>query len=166
MVTDQASHMRELQHSVWAGVAYTLPLLIWSLLQLQNVVGSESTLNTLQSSISVAVIIQAIVVSLYIPRLQGNATSGETLSAILMLISIPWPFFALAWLVGAITINTISVSQGGLILYALLLFAATRALIHINLQSTNKNLVLSGLQLTAITLVILFPSEWIMEAGL
>jgi len=166
MVNDQTSHMRLIHNSVWIGIIYTLPLLIWGLLQLSVASGSEAISNALQNNINIAILIQASIVSLYVPRLLGKAKPETAYFAILMLISIPWPLFALAWLAGAINASAICFSQGGLMAYALLLLTATRALTHLNLENTHKILALSGLQLATITLVILFPSEWVTGVGL
>jgi len=160
MVTDQTSHMKQLQHSVLIGAIYTLPLLVWSLLQLSAASNHDEASYILQSGISIAVIAQAIVLSLYIPRMFDKTPTGSSIFTLLILISVPWPLFTLAWLANAIGIAAICISQIGIIFFALLLLIITRVLFRFTLQSDNKTLALSGLQLTAISLVIIFPYEW------
>ncbi len=163
MVADQAGDMKNARQALWIGLTYTVPLSVWTLFQLSTTGGHTAASHVLYSSSSLAAVIQATVLSLHIPRAFDETPAGSDLYTLLILISIPWPLFTLAWLAGAITFGMLCLSQAGVILFALLLRTATHCLLRLTDRGENRNLLLTGLQLLAITLVVIFPLDWVVR---
>ena len=141
-------------------LCYSIPLTLWCLPLLQDAARYEEAEAVLQQAVGLVLLLQGIAVALFVPRFLVGIRRIDALSACLLLIAVPWPLLALAWLAESVTALPLLLSQLGLISLALLLRAASNGSHFAAGWQPLNELLPPLIQIAALALVLDLYSRW------
>lgn len=133
-----------------SGLCYTLPVLLWTLPLLVEAGSWQQATTVLHQATGAVLLLQGIMVALFVPGLLSRQPPVAGLSAILLLVAVPWPLLALAVLTGSASAFPLMLSQSGLIAGGMLLWGAVR----VPLPRALSNLCPATLQVVSLAVVL------------
>lgn len=148
--------MNSVRNALSAGILYTIPLLGWLLGSLYSLTTEIEIRTLFETSFALLILIQAMVITLFIPCLSNRTPIDQALIATTLLLAIPWPLMALFHLASVISLPLIFVGQTTLLVWALLLLATTRIrVLHA------KNITAPLVQIIGVTMTLAGSGPWL-----
>ena len=142
------------------GLCYSIPLTLWCLPLLQDAAGYEEAEAVLRQAVGIVLLLQGIAVALFVPRFLIGVRRIDALPACLLLIALPWPLLALAWLAESVAALPLLLSQLALVSLALLLQAVSNgSRLAAGWRPLNE-LLPPLVQISALALVLDLYSRW------
>jgi len=152
-----------LRSGVIAGLAYSLPVMIWLLTSLA---WQTDRVNPLVAQALTALFLaQALALVAFVPWFAEQSGWRMALPALWLLLSFPLPLLAMAWATGAMDAAHLSLAQGALLGFAVLLLGAARGLLGLT-KGQVRRFAMVGLQLGAAALLWRFRDAWLGGLGL
>jgi hypothetical protein len=152
--------MRIVRPCVFVGVAYSLPVIVWTLATAANGVAAAKPLSPFMlQSMTALFWLQGLAVALIMPLISISEGFRTALINALALIGVPLPAFAFLWLAMPWSLAVIIKAQLLILGAALLLTGAGRALSLGKLNREVRPYAVAGLQLAAVTFVWVFREE-------
>jgi hypothetical protein len=154
--------MSAARQGVLLGLAYSLPLVVWSGSRWQP--GSAAMVAAdWRLTVETLLLVQALVSALYVPAWTGRVTGWEQWLGLLLLQWVPLPLLALAWLGGALDAGRLCLGPlmlacgGGLLIMA-------SGLVY-RLTGRWQRLPLAVLQGMVAAVIWAFRAEWLAWLG-
>ena len=155
--------MNTLKIGVIAGLAYSLPVMIWLLTSLAW--HADRVVPLVTQALTALFLVQALALVAWVPWFAEQSGWRMALPAFWLLLSFPLPLLAMAWATGAVDAARLSLAQGALLGFAVLLLGAARGLLRLT-NGQIRRFVLVGLQLSAAALLWRFRDDWLRGLGL
>lgn len=143
---------------VLVGLAYGLPVVVWTLTGL-NPGSPAATTFGLAPAVAVLLLAQAVAIALYAPECTVGATRREGVAGILLAQLVPLPLLALVWSSGGADAARLCLGQAALLGYGLSLLAVATGLVRW-VPAGWRRLSLAWLQGSAIAMAWAFRREW------
>lgn len=149
------------------GLAYTLPVMLWLVGQsLLNRTGQPGLAIPLQGMVSALLLLQAITLAVCLPWLMRYRTLRARNYGVAMVLFVPGPLYALAWLTGAAHAIVLWLVILSLVVFALLLHMLFTVCIRVTAQGQQRSLALLTLQLVLVGMCWNYHDIWQRSLGL
>ena len=148
-------------------LAYTLPLLAWLLGQSLLIgAGQANAELSMRVLFSTLLFLQACALTLCIPwLLRGSSRSGH-FYAVTVVLLVPLPLFALAWLAGSVADTSLLLALACLFCLAAILYTWYTLCLALTRPGQLRSLLLSGTQLLALGFYWNYRADWQGVLGL
>jgi len=152
-----------IRSGVIAGLAYSLPVMIWLLTSLAW--HSDRVVPLVTQALTALFLVQALALVVFVPWFAERSGWRMALPALWLLLSFPLPLLAMAWATGTMDAAHLSLMESALMGFAVLLLGAAKGLVRLT-SGQIRRFVLVGLQLGVATLLWRFRETWLAGLGL
>ena len=155
--------MNTIRSGVIAGLVYSLPVMIWLLTSLAW--HSDRVVPLVTQALTALFLVQALALVVFVPWFAERSGWRMALPALWLLLSFPLPLLAMAWATDVVDAASLSLVQGALLGFAVLLLGVAKSLLGLT-NGQVRRFVLVGLQLGVATLLWRFRETWLAGLGL
>ena len=148
--------------SSYTALIYSLPIVVWTSAQFFQIGYYPSTVRpTIGLAVHVLLIAQLVTIALFVPFYQYDTKPVNGLTATILLVIVPLPFFSIAALTGAIVFLKILIAQVIITVFAILYFTSAVLLARAITDKTVAAKLLIAVQLAAATVLWAAKNQWL-----
>ncbi len=155
--------MNRLRSGVIAGLAYSLPIMIWLLTSLA--LHADRVVPLVTQALTALFLAQALALVAFVPWFAEQGGWRIALPALWLLLSFPLPLLAMAWATGALDAARLGLVESALLCFTVLLLGAVRGLMRLT-SGQVRRFTITGLQLGTTALLWRFRDAWLGGLGL
>ncbi len=147
--------MKPAQTGLLLGLAYSMPVVVWTLTQAAAT--HSGSFDAAVWASQVLLILQATAVALWTPWYGRESPWASALTGMLLLILVPLPLITILWLTGTWSLTVIARAEVTLLIFAAALLFGIRALARLPVSSITSAIA----QLVGIVGLWAFRDDWL-----
>ena len=159
------STTNQARDSLYLGLLYSLPLMLWVAGQLDPTPGGSGADVALRCA-QILVLVQSIMLACVAPWYAWDSRWQDGLTGLLIVLLVPLPLVAVIWLTGAADASTLVLAQAGLVSLAALLLALGKLVAHAVPSGVFSAIAVTSLQVCAVAAAWILRHEWLAWFGL